>query len=234
MLSVPRTHRIMALFAKYRQLPVAIKLLFPVLGVFLGLWTIGTVSFGYFATLYLTQTVQRELDDTALWIQRDLDQQKELLALNARSISDEKSVIVAITTGDRSALLREMLPIQAALKLDLVQIIDARQKVLLSSQQGSIGSATLQDAAMQRAAQTGLNISGIVFADQKDHQKSTIPSALTSLISIKSSEQILASLAIGVALDDARLQEIRGKTSLHLIAIQSGQEIGRASCRERV
>ena len=222
--SVPRTHPIMAFFEKYRELPVAIKLLSPVLTAFLCLWTIGTVSFGHFATLYLTQTVQRELDDAALWIQRDLDKQKELLALNARSISEEKSVIAAITEGDRSALLQAMLPIQATFKLDLVRIIDAQgQNILLSSQQGAIGSAVLQDSAMQRSAQTGLSLSGIVLAENRETHKPTAPSTLTSLISIKSSKQILASLAIGVALDDARLQEIRAKTSLHLVAIQSGR-----------
>ena len=213
----------MALFAKYGKLPVAIKLLSPVLGAFLSLWTIGTVSFGYFATLYLTETVQRELNDASLWIQRDLDQRKDLLGLNARSISDEQSVIEAITAGDRSALLRTMLPIQAALKLDLVQIIDAKGQTLFSSQQGAIGSAALQDSAMQRAAQTGLNLSGIVLAEIEDTRNPTAPATLTSLISIKSSQQILASLAIGVVLDDARLQELRGKNSLHLLAIQSGQ-----------
>ena len=149
----------MALFAKYGQLPVAIKLLSPVLAAFLGLWTIGTVSFGYFATLYLTQTVQQELDDTALWIQRDLDQQKELLALNARSISDEKAVIEAIIAGDRSALLRAMLPIQAAFKLDLVRVMDAQgQDILFSSQQGKIGSAALQDSAMQPIGPNGTEL----------------------------------------------------------------------------
>ncbi len=204
----------MALLTKYGKLPVAIKLLSPVLIAFLGLWTLGTVSFGYFAKIQLNQTAVRELDDSASWLQRDLAQQQALLQVNARSISEDPSVIAAITTGDRALLLRTILPIQAALKLDFVRIIDLQGQVLLSSQQGSIGSATLQDLALNRAAKTGLNISGIMPANHPS------PPTLAALITIKSSKQILGGLAIGTALDDAKLQEIRGRTSLHLVAIQ--------------
>jgi two-component system, NtrC family, sensor kinase len=209
----------MALFTKYRQLPVAIKILSPVLVVFLGLWTIGVVNFGYFAKVNLNQTAIRELDDTVSWLQRDLDQQQEVLKLNARSLSEAQTVIEAITTGDRPRLLRAMLPMQAALKLDFVRIIDPQGQVLFSSQQGSLGSATLQDAVLNRAAQTGLNLSGIVQANDSK------PATLTALISIKSSTKILAGLAIGVALDDARLEDIRSKTAMHLVALQGDNVI---------
>lgn len=209
----------MALLAKYGQLPVAIKLLSPVLIAFLGLWTSGTVSFGYFAKIQLDQTAQRELEDTAAWVQRDLDQQRQLLKLNARSVSEEPALIEALAKGDQSTLLRAMLPIQAGLKLDLVRIINPQGKILLTSQQGPIGAAVLEDKAMNRAAQTGLDLSGIVLADQLGAQSS--PATLASLISIKSSRKILAGLVIGVGLDDAKLQAIRGQNSFHLVALQS-------------
>ncbi len=204
----------MALFSKYGQMPVAIKILAPVLVAFLGLWTIGVTSFGYFAKVNLNQTALRELEDVASWVQRDLAKQQEVLRLNARSISDAQAVIDPITEGDRPRLLRTILPMQAALNLDFVRIIDPQGQVLFSSQQGSLGSATLQDVVLNQAAQTGLNLSGIVQA------KPTEPATLTSLISIKSSTKILAGLAIGVALDDARLEDIRGETAMHLVALQ--------------
>jgi two-component system, NtrC family, sensor kinase len=204
----------MALLAKYGKLPVAIKVLSPVLIGFLGLWTIGTVSFGYFAKIQLDQTAQRELEDTAGWVQRDLDQQRQLLKLNARSISEEQSLIAAISKGDRDMLLRAILPIQAGFKLDLVRIVNPQGQVLVSSQQGAIGKAVLEDKAMNRVAQTGLDLSGIVLADQSS------PATLASLISIKSSQKVLAGLVIGVGLDDAKLQAIRGQSSFHLVALQ--------------
>jgi two-component system, NtrC family, sensor kinase len=200
--------------AKYRQLPVAIKLVSPVLLTFLCLWTIGLTSFGYFAKVNLNQTAIREMDDTVTWLQRDLDQQQQVLNLNARSVSETQTVIESITAGDRPRLLRSILPIQAALKLDLVRIVDAQGQVLLSSQQGSLGSVTLQDTVLNRAAQSGLNLSGIVLAQASE------PAALTSLISIKSSTSVLAGLVIGIAIDDTRLEEIRAKTALHLVALQ--------------
>ncbi|NER05931.1 MAG: HAMP domain-containing protein, partial [Okeania sp. SIO3C4] len=61
-------------------------------------------------------------------------------------------------------------------------------------------------------SQTGIEISGILLAEN------SAPPTLASFISIKSSEKILGTLITAVAIDDGLLKQIRGLTSMVLIA----------------
>lgn len=201
------------LVSRYRKLPSSVKLLASLLAAFLGLWTAGTLSFAYFAKINLERTAQREIDDSASWLQRNLDQQHHVLDLQARTLSENSQLITAIAERP-TQLLQVLLPQQAALQLDLIRIISPQGKTLMSSAQGPLGNAKLQDESLNRAAQTGLDLSGVLLSD------APAPSTLTSLISIKSSEKILAGLIIGHAIDSNFLRQIRGNTSLHLVALQ--------------
>jgi two-component system, NtrC family, sensor kinase len=204
----------MLLGFRYVRLPISVKLLSPLLVAFLSLWTAGTLGFGYLARKNLEQTALKEIEDRATLLQQDLKQKQELLYLKARWVSEDSNVVSAVAAGDRALLLRTMLPIQASLKLDLIRIVDTNGQVLVSSQQGSLTQAILEDSAINRAARAGLDLSGILLAE-----KGAVPS-LVGLISIKSSTKILAGLVVGGALDDALLQQIRGNTSMHLVAFQ--------------
>ncbi|MCC3489723.1 MAG: HAMP domain-containing protein [Oscillatoriales cyanobacterium] len=199
---------------RYVRLPISVKLLSPLLVAFVSLWTFGTLGFGYFARKNLEQTAHKEIEDRATLLQQDLKQKQELLYLKARWVSEDRNVIRAVAAGDRPLLLRTMLPIQASLKLDLIRIVDTNGELLVSSQQGALTQAILEDTAINRAARAGLSLSGILLAE-----KGAVPS-LVGLISIKSSTQILAGLVVGGAIDDALLQQIRGNTSMHLVAFQ--------------
>ncbi|NER05932.1 MAG: hypothetical protein F6K17_26765 [Okeania sp. SIO3C4] len=122
----------------YGKLPVSIKLLSPILIVFLTLWTAGTLAFGYYAKNSLERTMRQETEDLAILLQQDLQQKQRLISLKTRWISQENSVIQAVTSGDRALLLRTMLPIQSALELDLIRIVDTNNQSLISSQQRSL------------------------------------------------------------------------------------------------
>lgn len=204
----------MIIRARYTKLPVSVKLLSPPLILFLTLWTAGTLGFGFFTRSNLEQTARKETADLAILLQQDLQQKQNLLSLETRWVSEEPSVIRAIAEGDRPRLLRALLPIQAALELDLLRVVDSTGQTLLSSQQRSLEQAKLQDATIAATAQAGLELSGILLADN------AAPSALVSFISIKSATQGLATLILGVGIDDQFLQDIRGNTSMHLVALQ--------------
>ena len=204
----------MAIQSKYARLPVSVKLLSPLLLAFLSLWTVGTLGFGYLARNNLEQMARKEVADLASMLRESLKQRQESLNLKTRSVSEDKNVMRAVVTGDRALLLRTILPIQAGLKLDLVRIIKADGQLLVSSQLGAIGPAKLQDASVNRATRTGLELSGILLAEN------AAPSSIVGLISIKSSEKMLAGLVVGVAIDDTMLESIRGDTSIHLVAFE--------------
>jgi signal transduction histidine kinase len=202
------------MLARYTRLSVSAKLLVSPLIVFLSLWTAGTLGVGYFARNNLEKTARKETADLTILLQQDLYQKQKLLSLEARWMSEEQSVLKAVAGGDRAILLRTLLPTQAALELDLVKIVDTNGQSLLSSQRSALEPVTFQDETIKTAAQTGLELSGVLLADD------AAPASLVSLISIKSSAKILATLIIGVAVDDRLLQQIRGNTSMHLVAFQ--------------
>ncbi|MEG5116845.1 ATP-binding protein [Microcoleus sp. A2-C5] len=197
-------------------------MLSPLLLAFLSLWTVGTLGFGYFAKNNLEQMARKEMVDLASMLGESLKQRQESLRVKARSVSEDNDVIRAVIKGDRPLLLRTLLPIQAGFKLDLIRIVDADGQVLVSSQLGAIRQATLQDASVNRAARTGLELSGIILAQNR------APSSMIGLISIKSSEKILAGLVAGLAIDDTALQSIRGNTSIHLVAFD-GEKVTAAT-----
>jgi signal transduction histidine kinase/CheY-like chemotaxis protein len=201
----------MAIRARYTRLPVSIRVLSPLLLTFVSLWTAGTVGFGYFARNNLEQSAQKEILDLGSLLQESFKQRQESLKLKTRLVSEEKEVVNAVASGDRTLLLRKVLPLQAALKLDLIRIIGADGQILISSQLGTLGQITLEDASLNLAAKSGLELSGFVLA------KNMAPSSMVELTSIKSSQKVLAGLVEGIAIDDTLLQSIRGNTSIDLV-----------------
>jgi len=212
----------MAIQSRYARLPVSVKLLSPLLLAFLSLWTVGTLGFGYFARNNLEQMARKEMVDLASMLGESLKQRQESLRVKARSVSEDNDVIRAVIKGDRPLLLRTLLPIQAGFKLDLIRIVGTDGQVLVSSQLGAIRQATLQDSSVNRAARTGLELSGILLA------QNWAPASMIGLISIKSSQKMLAGLVAGSAIDDTALQSIRGNTSIHLVAFE-GEKVTAAT-----
>jgi signal transduction histidine kinase/CheY-like chemotaxis protein len=209
----------MNILDRYSQLPVAARLLSPLLATFLSLWTVGIVGFGLIARNNLEQNAHKEAEDFASSLQLNLQLRQETLNLKARAVSNNNDVIEAVASQDRDLLQQILLPIQTAFELDLVKIITPDGDSLLSMQQGELQSAKLDDDAVNRSAQAGLELAGVVTTKGGDS------SALVGLTPIKSSAKILAGLVVGNAIDDALLQQIRSNTSMHLIAFEDNQII---------
>jgi signal transduction histidine kinase/FixJ family two-component response regulator len=199
---------------RYSQLPVTVKLLLPLLATFLSLWTFGIVGFGLVAGNNLEQDAQKEADNFAASLQLNLQLRQESLNLKARAVSTNSDIIRAIETQDRDLLQQILLPIQAAFELDLVKIINPNGDTLLCLQQGEIRATKLNDDAVNRSAQAGLELAGVLTAIN------TNAAVLVGLMPIKSSSKVLAGLVVGNAIDDTLLNQIRSNTSMHLIAFE--------------
>ncbi|MFM2430689.1 MAG: hypothetical protein RLZZ511_1902 [Cyanobacteriota bacterium] len=190
----------------------------PILVTFLSLWTVGTVAFGYFASNRLELAARKELEDTVRFLEDALQQRRSTLNLKARAISIDRAVVAATAKGDRAALFRTMKPIQVALELDWMAIFNLQGELLLSLQEGALSSIRLSDrAAVSRASRAALEVSGILPA------QTASPSALVELQRIKSDQKTFAGLVVGMAVDDALLQEIRRDTSMHVVAFEGDQ-----------
>ncbi len=216
----------MDLLNRYSRLPVAVKLLSPILATFLGLWTVGIVGFGLVARNNLEQNAHKEAEDFAASLQLNLQLRQETLNLKARAITNHSEVIRAATNQDSALLQQILLPIQASFELDLVKIINPDGDSLLCLQQGELRTATLNDRAINRSAQAGLELAGVMTTASRNS------SALVALTPIKSSAKILAGLVVGNAVDDTLLEQIRRKTSMHLIAFED--DASQARFRQRV
>jgi signal transduction histidine kinase/CheY-like chemotaxis protein len=204
----------MDLLNRYSRLSVAVKLLSPLLATFLSLWTVGILGFGLVARNNLEQNAQKEAEDFAVSLQLNLQLRQETLNLKARAISSNSDIVRAVATQDRALLQQILLPIQATFELDLVKIIDPHGDSLLCLQQGELRQAKLNDDAVNRSAQAGLELAGVVTTTTMNS------SALVGLTPIKSSAKILAGLVVGNAVDNTLLEQIRSNTSMHLVAFQ--------------
>jgi signal transduction histidine kinase/DNA-binding response OmpR family regulator len=207
----------MNLIARYSRLPVAVKLLSPLLTTFLSLWTVGIVGFGLVARNNLEQNAQKEAADFAASLQLNLQLRQEALNLKARAISTNSEVIAAATSQDRALLQQILLPIQATFELDLVKVINPDGDTLVCLHQGRIRQSTLNDDIVNRYAQAGLELTGLLAAT------STHSSVLVGLTPIKSNYKVLAGSIVGNAVDDVLLKQIRHNTSMHLVAFEDGR-----------
>ena len=200
--------------ARYTGLPVTVKLLSPPLLLFLSLWTAGTLGFGWFARNNLERAARKETVDLAILLQQDLQQKQALLRLKTRWLSESRPLVEAIEDGEQAHVRQAVLQSQAPLELDLLRIVDPQGQTLVSSQERALTTVRLQDATLNAKARAGLELSSVLLAED------AAPTTLISLIAVKSSTKILATLITGIIIDDQLLQQIRGNTSMQLVAYE--------------
>jgi two-component system, NtrC family, sensor kinase len=197
------------------QLPIVVKLLLPLLSVLLSVWTIGT--FGFMKS-YLQQEQQRETDDFSVLVSQDLQQKQQLLQTQARWVADKNGLSQAIISENQALLLQTLLPIQAALQLDLIKVVATDDTILADLRQGETSKSTLIDTKIRRAASLGIEQSSIVFADKG-------PALLVGSISVKSDEKILGGVIVGTAITDNYLKAIRGNAKFEIVALRDSTVI---------
>ncbi|MEL7244422.1 MAG: two-component sensor histidine kinase, partial [Cyanobacteria bacterium J06573_2] len=109
---------------QYSKLPLKTKILLPLLLVFMSIWSLGTISFGFFFTHRLEEKLKAETKGVSSLVTDALEQEKQLLFLKARWVADSKEVSQLVAEKDKAALLRALLPLKESLELDLIKIID--------------------------------------------------------------------------------------------------------------
>ncbi len=194
-------------------LPITVKILFPFISVLLGVWTIG--SFSFFKD-YLAKDLKLETENLSVLVFQDFQHKQELLRSQAQWIADKNGLSNAIASGNQTLILQTLLPIQAALKLELIKIIRVDGKVLVDLRQGEISQAKLDDTSAMKAAKIGLEISDVISAKNA-------PSLLAGIISIKSQEKVLGGVIAGSAITNQTLTKIRGNAEFELVALQGSQ-----------
>ncbi|MEM6751876.1 MAG: ATP-binding protein [Cyanobacteria bacterium P01_C01_bin.38] len=204
---------------QYLKLPLKTKILLPLLLVFMSIWTVGTMSFGFFFTNRLEEKLKAEIKGVSSLVTDTLEREKQLLFLKARWVADSKEVSQLVAEKNKTALLRVLLPLKESLQLDLIKIIDTNGTRLAKVRKQAISSVLFNNAEMNQAASVGMDYFNVIAT------KDNTSSLLVGLTSVKSTEKILGGVIVGTVIDDEVLTRIRSNTEPHLVTVQNNQVI---------
>ncbi len=198
----------------YSKLPISVKHFLPLFSlffVFFGLWTVGTYCF---FQAHLERDLKQETEDFSSFFLHNIEQEQAILQSKARWIADGNDLPQVFALKNHADLLRALLPIQTALKLDLIKVITKDGLVLADLRQRTLVQAQLQDQQVSRAARAGLELSDTITSE------GSAPSVVSSIVSLKNREGLLGGIVVGLALSDEMLNQIRGQKQMHLIVFQ--------------
>ena len=202
---------------QYSQLPLKTKILLPLLLVFMSIWTVVTISLGYFFTSRSEEKLKTETKGFSSLVTDTLEREKKLLFLKARWVADSKEVSRLVAKKDKTALLRALLPLKESLQLDFIKVVDINGTKLASVRQQEIISVQLDIAAINQAASIGVDYFDVIAT------KDNTASLMVGLTSVKSTQKILGGIIVGTLIDDEVLIRIRSKTEPHLVTIQNNK-----------
>ena len=201
----------------YSKLSLRAKILLPFVPTFLGIWIVGTLGFGYFFTKYVEQHLQEDIEDLSSGILQDFRHEQEILFLKARAVADKEEVVSLLAEENKAKLLRTLLPIKASFQLDLIKVVDNNGLVVADLRHREMSQTQLHDEAVSQAAKAGLDLFDVVAVD-KD-----LPSLLVAITSVKSTEEILGGVIVGIQVDEEKLTQIRAEAQQHLVVFNNSQ-----------
>ncbi|BAY86394.1 periplasmic sensor signal transduction histidine kinase [Calothrix parasitica NIES-267] len=202
---------------QYSKLPLKTKILLPLLLVFMSIWTVGTISLGYFFTYRSEEKLKAETKGVSSLVTDTLKREKKLLFLKARWVADSKEVSQLVAKKDKAALLRALLPLKESLQLDFIKVVDTKGTKLARVRQQEIISVQFDIAAINQAASIGIDYFDVIAT------KDNTASLMVGLTSVKSTQKILGGVIVGTLIDDEVLIRIRSKTEPHLVTIQNSK-----------
>ncbi|MEM6254075.1 MAG: ATP-binding protein [Cyanobacteria bacterium P01_D01_bin.156] len=204
---------------QFSNLSLAGKILIPMLSIFLGMWSVGTVSVGYFETRKQEEALKAETQKTTVQIVKEIESSQELLGFQAKSITDITFLTEIVASGDQKALLKALLPLKLSFHLDWIKIIDPEGKVLADLRSSALGSARLHDTQVMSLAQNGLLVDGVVIAESPG------PPLLIKTLSITSKQEDVGSILVGHALTPNVLTDMLAAERQQLIVLQGNNVI---------
>ena len=201
----------------YSQLSLKAKILLPLLLVFMKIWVLGTISFGYFFSQILDEKKENSTQEFSSLINYTLEREKKILLLKARWISELQEVSQLVANKNTFELKRTLLPLKESLELDLIKIIYTDDNILVQLGQTELDSVQLNSHDINKSASIGINYFDVIPT------KDNTASLFVGLTSIKSSEKILSGIVVGTVINDDVLNRIRSNIKPHLVTIQDNQ-----------
>ncbi len=201
----------------YSKLSLRAKILLPLLSTFLGIWIVETLSFGYLVTKGVEEYLQEDIEEFSSGVLQALRHEQEILSLKAKSVVESKEVSRLVAKGNKAQLLRTLLPIKASFELDLIKVVDKNGSVLADLRHTEIKQTQLDDKATSQAASIGMDLFDVIATDED------VSSLLVALTSVKSREEILGGVIVGIRVDNELLTQIRAQANQHLVVFYNSE-----------
>jgi len=201
----------------YSKLSLRAKILLPLLSTFLGIWIVGTLSFGYLITQRVQEHLQEDVEEFSSGVLQALRHEQEILSLKAKSVVERKEIVNLVAQGNKAELLRTLLPIKASFELDFIKVVDKNGSVLADLRHTEIIQTQLNDKGANQAASIGMDLFDVIATDED------LPSLLVALTSVKSTEEILGGVIVGIRVNNELLTQIRAQTHQHLVVFNNSQ-----------
>ena len=198
----------------YSKLPLAGKILVPMLSLIIGIGAIGFFSIGYLVTQERTKELKRETTNTTDHIVREFEHYLKSLRLKAAGMGNKSELPIAVMQQDPQTLLQMLLPLQTSLELDLLKIVDQQDTVLVDLRSSALGQMPLSDSDIIQAGHSGLVFSNIIVAPDSTP-------VMVEVTSIKSRESVIGSVIVGHALTPAVMNAIVGDRRQDIVLMRS-------------
>ncbi|MEG4319729.1 MULTISPECIES: cache domain-containing protein [unclassified Microcoleus] len=138
------------------RVPLSLKIIVPFLSVSvtLLLLVIHTVKIGFANTL--EKGVRDRVENQAALAVRDFKNRSDQLTKQAKLLSESPEVIRALQQKDTDILRQDILSLQTTLKLDLVNVVDARGDIVAELREEWLTGNNLSNRAAINSALKGL------------------------------------------------------------------------------
>ncbi|NEP76207.1 HAMP domain-containing protein, partial [Okeania sp. SIO2G5] len=203
-------------FFSYSKLPLAGKILAPMLSLFIGMGGVGVFSVGYLFTQERVKELKRETANATDHTISQFEHYLQELRLKSAALNHKPELSEAVIQKDSQALLKILLPLQTDLQVDLVKIVDQEANTLVDLRSSTLGQIPIPDAEFILAGQSGLVFSSIIVA-----QDST--PLLIEVTAVKSRQAVIGSIIVGYALTSKNVRHIIGDRRQELMVMKSSE-----------
>ncbi|MGH7999726.1 MAG: sensor histidine kinase [Brasilonema sp.] len=201
--------------ASYAKLALSQRIIMPFLLVFFSIMVVLVISFAFWFSHKMEQQITSSMETTASIVLQELYKEKQQLSSWVQLMADRDDVRLALKQTNTLALLKLLVPQKTTLELDILKIVNQNGGVLLDLGQPELENSTLEDRRSFSQALSGLYPSDVVNFSTKEGQ---IQSVLVGLAPIKSKEEVIGAMEIGIVIKKELFQHLDTTNSEHIVA----------------
>lgn len=201
--------------ASYAKLALSQRIIMPFLLVFFSIMVLLIISFAFWFSHKIEQQITSSVEKTASIVLQELYREKQHLSSWVQLMADRDDVRLALKQANTLALLKLFVPQKTTLELDFLKIVNQNGRVLLDLGQRQLGNSILEDKRSFSQALSGLYPSDVVNFSTKEGQTQSV---LVGLAPVKSKEEVIGAIEIGILIKQELFQHLETTNSEHIVA----------------